>query len=86
MTFTTTVEGKARVFACGQPLDTWTVHLTAGRLTSPTQELQFDATYQLATQFGGIVVADTVAFTGTDNGDGIQRSNRAAIASVPRSP
>lgn len=86
MTFTTTIEGKARVYACGVALDTWTVHLTKGVLTSPSQDLQFDATYQLGTQFGGIVLADAVAFTGTDNGDGLQRSNRATIASVPRAP
>lgn len=86
MTFTTTIEGKARVFACGEPLDTWTVHLTKGVLTSPNQDLDFDSTYQLATQYGGIVLADAVAFTGTDNGDGVQRSNRASIAAVPRAP
>ena len=86
MSFTATVEGKARVFACGTPLDTWTIHLTAGRLISPTQDLDFDATYQLGTQFGGIVVADAVAFQGTDAGAGIERSNRATISAVPRKP
>ncbi len=86
MSFTSTVEGKARVFACGTPLDTWTIHLTAGRLVSPTQDLEFDATYQLGTQFGGIVVADVVAFQGNDGAAGIERSNRATISAVPRKP
>lgn len=86
MSFTTTIEGKARVFACGEPLDTWTIHLSKGSLVSPTQNLQFDATYQLGTQFGGIVLRDAVAFTGTDGNAGIQRSNRATISSVPRQP
>lgn len=86
MTFTSTVEGKARIFACGQPLDTWTIHLTEGTLLSPTHDLEFDATYQIGTQFGGLALSDAVAFAGTDNGDGVQRSNRATIASVPRTP
>ncbi len=86
MTFTTTVEGKARVVACGEPLDTWTVHLTQGTLLGPSENLQFDATYQLATQFGGLVVADAVAFTGTEGADGVQRSNKARITTVPRTP
>lgn len=85
MSFTSTVEGKARVLACGEPLDSWTVHLTQGRLISPTQDLEFDATYQLGTQFGGIVIRDSVAFTGTDGAAGVQRSNRASIAAVPKS-
>ena len=86
MSFTSTVEGKARVFACGEPLDTWTLHLTKGRVISPTQDLEFDSTYQLATQFGGIVVSDAVAFRGQDGDATVQRSNRATIAQVPRSP
>ena len=86
MSFTSTIEGKARVFACGEPLDTWTLHLTKGTLVSPSQNLQFDSTYQLGTQFGGIVVSDVVAFQGTDGSAGVQRSNRATIASAPRLP
>ncbi len=86
MSYTSTVEGKARVTACGEPLDSWTVHLTEGTLLSPTQELEFDSTYQIATQYGGIVVQDAIAFTGTDGDAGVQRSNRATIAMVPRAP
>ena len=86
MSFTSTVEGKDRVYACGVPLDTWTIHLTKGRLLGPDQDLTFDATYQLATQFGAIVVQDSVAFTGTDAGNGVRRANRATIAQQPRTP
>ncbi|MCA1712474.1 MAG: hypothetical protein LC789_12890 [Actinobacteria bacterium] len=84
MSFTSTVEGKSRIFACGEPLDSWTVHLTTGRLISPTQDLQFDATYSLGTQFGGLVLRDAIAFTGTDGDAGVQRSNRATISTVPK--
>lgn len=86
MSFTSTVEGKARVFACGEPLDTWTIRLSAGRLLSPDQDLDFSASYQLGTQFGGIIVADAVAYQGEDGASGVQRSNKASIAAVPRKP
>jgi hypothetical protein len=86
MSFTSTIEGKARVYACGVPLDTWTIHLTKGRLLGPDQDLAFDATYQLATQFGGIIVQDAVAFSGTDAGNGVRRANRATISQQPRTP
>lgn len=86
MTFRSTVEGKARVFACGEPLDTWTVQLRDGTLLSPSQDLEFDSTYQLGTQFGGIVLRDAVAFKGRDVDSSVQRSNRATIASVPKVP
>jgi len=86
MTFRSTVEGKARVFACGEPLDTWTVRLQDGTLISPSQDLEFDSTYQLGTQYGGIFLRDTVAFKGQDGDSGVQRSNRATIATVPKAP
>lgn len=86
MTFRSTVEGKARVFACGEPLDSWTVHLEEGTFLSTTQDLEFDSTYQLGTQFGGIVLRDLVVFRGQDGESTVQRSNRATIASVPKVP
>ena len=86
MSFTSTVQGKARVYACGEPLDTWTLRLTQGRLLSPDQDLEFEATYQLGTQFGGLIVQDAVAFKGTDRDAGVQRSNRATVSTVPRVP
>lgn len=84
MSFTSTVEGKSRVVACGEPLDSWTVHLTEGRLISPTQDLDFDSTYAVGTQFGGLVLRDAIAFTGTDGSAGVQRSNKATIRTVPK--
>lgn len=84
MTFTSTVEGKKRVHACAVPLDSWTIRLTGGRIVSPSQDLGFDATYQLATQFGGIVIADAVAYAGTDGDAGVERANVATITQVPR--
>lgn len=83
MTWTSTVTGKARVDACGTPLDSWVLDLTDGRLISPTQDLVFRATYAVGTQYGGVVLRDAVAFAGTDGDAGVSRSNTATINAEP---
>ena len=89
MTCTSTVTGKARVDACGEPLDSWTIDLTDGRYISRqpdgrSQDLEFSATYAVGTQFGGLVLRETSAFAGTQNGAGVSRTNTATINQVPR--
>lgn len=86
MSFTSTVAGKARVDACGDPLDAFVLELTAGRLLSPISDLEFAATYAVGTQFGGLVLRDTVAFAGTDAGAGVSRTSTGTISSVPARP
>ena len=83
MTFTSTVAGKSRVDACGEPLDSFTLELSEGRLIGPQQDLQFVATYAVGTQFGGLVLRDTVAFTGTDGDAGVSRTNTSTISQIP---
>ena len=83
MSFTSTVSGKARVDACGEPLDSFTLELTDGTLLGPDEDLQFAATYAVGTQFGGLILRDTVAFAGTDGGEGVSRTNTATISQVP---
>jgi hypothetical protein len=83
MAFTSTVAGKARVDACGEPLDSFTLELTEGTVLSPDQDLEFAATYALGTQYGGLILRDTVAFTGTDGDAGVSRSNTATITRAP---
>ena len=84
MTWTSTVTGKARVDACGTPLDSWVLDLTDGRLISPTQDLDFRATYAVGTQYGGLILRDAVAFAGTDDGAGVSRSKTSTINAEPR--
>lgn len=86
MSFTSTVAGKARVPVCGKPLDSWTLELTAGRLVSPTADLSFASTYQVGTQYGGLLLRDLVAFTGTDGAAGVTRKNVATITVEPDRP
>jgi hypothetical protein len=85
MSFVSTVAGKARVDACGEPLDSFTLELTDGRLISPTQDLDFNATYALGTQYGGLILRETVAFAGEDGDSGVSRTNTSIISQVPRS-
>jgi hypothetical protein len=84
MQFTSTVSGKARVDACGTPLDSWVLELKAGKLLSPTQNLDFSATYSLGTEYGGILLRERTAFAGTDGTDGVSRTNTATISTVPK--
>jgi hypothetical protein len=86
MQFTSTVTGKARVDACGTPLDSWVLDLTAGKVLSPTQNLDFTATYDVGTEYGGLILRDRTVFTGTDNGDGVSRNNTASITTTPKVP
>ncbi|HUR50412.1 MAG TPA: hypothetical protein VMY88_12910 [Acidimicrobiales bacterium] len=84
MSFVSTISGKSRVDACGEPLDTFTLELTEGAVLSPEQDLDFAATYALGTQFGGLILREVVAFTGTDGDAGVSRSNSATISQTPR--
>lgn len=83
MSFTATVTGKDRVDACGTPLDSWTLDLTDGQVLSPEEDLTFESTYAIGTQYGGLVLRETVAFAGTVGGAGVSRTNTATIAQVP---
>jgi hypothetical protein len=86
MQFTSTVTGKARVDACGTNLDTWVLDLTAGKLISPTQNLDFSATYSMGTQYGGLLLRERTAFAGTDGSDGVSRTNTSTITMTPKVP
>jgi hypothetical protein len=58
------VTGHARVDACGKIVDAWEVHAT-GSLTGPDQTLSLDLTYDVATQYGGLVVREKDSISGT---------------------
>jgi hypothetical protein len=83
MRFTSTVTGKARVDACGTPLDSWVLELKDGKLISPTQNLDFSATYSVGTEYGGLLLRERTAFAGTEGADGVSRTNTATITTTP---
>jgi hypothetical protein len=62
LSFVGTVTGKAKVDACGTPLDAWEVNITEGRITGPDQQQSFTAVYDIGTQFGGLSLRDEVSF------------------------
>lgn len=76
-----TVVDKARVNACGTPLDAWTVKVT-GRLLGPAKDLAINATYQIGTQFGGFVIADDVAIAGADGGVRVELRSTAVVNNI----
>jgi hypothetical protein len=54
-----------------------------GQSVSPEGQSTFAAVYQLATQFGGLSVMDTVDITESRMGAGVHRHNQSTINSVP---
>ena len=57
-----TVVKQQRIDVCGTLVDTWTVQLL-GTLTSPGLQWRVDWRFQVATQYGGIVVEDDLTLT-----------------------
>jgi hypothetical protein len=86
MQFTSTVAGKTRVDACGTPLDSWVLDLTAGKLLSPSDNLDFTASYDVGTQYGGLFLRDRSDFRGTDSNGGVDRTLTATITTMPKLP
>lgn len=83
MSYTVTVTDRVRVDACGELIDAWRVSLTNGRVDGPNTNVEFVATYDIATQYGGLIVRDTVVTSGREGLDTIVRTNTATISSVP---
>lgn len=84
MSFTATIGNKVRVDACGTPLDAIKVDLTSGRVDGPGTNVEFTATYAIATQFGGLSVQDTINVTGREGLDTVSRKNTAITNETPR--
>ncbi|HEV7679634.1 MAG TPA: hypothetical protein VGQ42_13800 [Candidatus Dormibacteraeota bacterium] len=81
------VTGHARVDACGTVIDAWEVHAT-GSLTGPDQTLSLDLTYDVATQYGGLIVREKDSIGGTQLSGGsmvpVASSVEATASAVPR--
>jgi len=67
MTLQGQVTGKKRVDACGSLIDTWEVNVTE-HIVAGAKEIELTATYDIATQYGGISVGDHVTMSAV-NGD-----------------
>lgn len=67
MVYRTTVKPRETVFACGTAISAWPVELSRGRLidVKTGQTVEFSARYMVATQYGGLIVADSTHVKGT---------------------
>jgi hypothetical protein len=89
ITLSGAVTGHASVDACGTLVDAWEVHAT-GSLVGPNQDLSLDLTFDVATQFGGLLVGEKTSITGTEvvGGGGpmqaVSSTVTAAISQVPQ--
>lgn len=83
MSYNGTVGGTVRVNACGTPLQGLEVLLTDGQILGPDVNVQFEARYVLATQFGGISIQDEFNIAGTESGATSSRKNLAVINDLP---
>jgi hypothetical protein len=77
MTLSAAVTGHHQVDACGKLVDAWEVHAT-GSLSGPDQQLSLDLTYDVATQYGGIIIREKDSITGT------QLSGQSMVAVASR--
>jgi hypothetical protein len=80
------LDGKERVDACGEWVDAWRIAIDAGRIVGPGKDLTFDGSFNIATQYGGLVVQDDIHMEGTDGLVALESHNRASINSVPLTP
>ncbi|MBK5308104.1 MAG: hypothetical protein JJD92_15570 [Frankiaceae bacterium] len=70
VTLTGQVPGKKRVDLCGAVVDSFSLALT-GTITTPTQQLTVTWNQQIATQFGGLSVEDSLTLSGSNSASSV---------------
>ncbi|HZS13333.1 MAG TPA: hypothetical protein VFC09_01925 [Candidatus Dormibacteraeota bacterium] len=81
------VQGDARVDACGTTLDSWQVDLIGSYTSASLGTYSFDDTYDFATEYGGIPIAEHHHATGTrTDGSSFSFDVTATIDEVPATP
>lgn len=94
MAFSGVIGQKARIDACGVPLDAWTVRIDGrfgesegpGMAISPSSQTSFIADYAFGTQYGGLSLMDTVEMDRTGPQGSIHQKNQGTINSEPSAP
>ena len=76
---------KDRLDACGTLIEVWKATVTA-TILGPTKNLDVTASYLVANQMGGLIVADDVHVTGTDAGKVIDQKVQSSISNPVPSP
>lgn len=72
------IEDKARVNACGQPVDTWKSVVTQ-RIVTPLQDITATRTLYFATGYGGLLVKEDVSFSGRAGTDTVSGTSSMTI-------
>lgn len=78
-----TVRPRERVDACGQFLDSWVAD-TSQRSVGPLEDLTIVSRTNIATQYGGMIVADQIRASGTLGGAPYESTLRVIINSAPQ--
>jgi hypothetical protein len=78
------VVGKDQVWACGANIDAWQVAIIQDVVT-PLQRISAEITYWIATQYGGMVVQESVAWRGMAGITEVEGYYTATINKVPGS-
>ena len=77
-----TVEGtivdKARLNACGRPVEAWKAVVTQ-RIVTPGQDVTATRTLFFGTGYGGLLLGEQVSYTGTAGGDAISGESTTTI-------
>ena len=81
LTLSGAVTRHVAVDACGTVIDAWEVHAT-GSLVGPMQNLSLDLTYDVATQFGGLVVGEVTTVTGTELANGAMQNVTSSVTAA----
>ena len=81
--WTATIPKKDTVNACGVPLDAYQLAIS-GNIVTPSQVLTWNASYDIGTQFGGLILAEHVQFS--DVATGYSYDETSIIDSEPAFP
>lgn len=87
MSYVATVKGLGKVNACGEPAQGWSIELTEGRITQEIdgvlQSSVFVEALALGTQYGGLILSDSVTVSGTLPTVAISRTSSFKINELP---
>ncbi|MFN2613843.1 MAG: hypothetical protein ABR552_03380, partial [Actinomycetota bacterium] len=88
MSFDAQIARTDIIDACGTRVEAWLVDVTNGSVqdTVSGTDIKFNATIDIAPQFGGIAVFDKIDWEGTDRGTDVLLVNTARIMTEPRFP
>lgn len=80
-----TIVAKSRIEGCDELFDAWETEVSVS-IIGVQKQLEIQATYHVATQYGGFVIADSVTMTGTDQGEPVSQTVTTTLNSATPEP